>query len=85
MGKTQFYTATSIDGYIADAKNSLDWLFESGTPDEPHQHGEYDGVDEKLQTPHARDVAHDDRCGEPSGDELQGQQDETWQHSFPPP
>ena len=39
MGKTQFYTATSIDGYIADEKNSLDWLFESGTPDEPGNQG----------------------------------------------
>jgi dihydrofolate reductase len=39
MGKTQFYTATSIDGFIADAKNSLDWLFESGTPDDPGNQG----------------------------------------------
>jgi dihydrofolate reductase len=29
MPKTQFYTATSIDGFIADADDSLDWLFEA--------------------------------------------------------
>jgi dihydrofolate reductase len=29
MAKTQFYTATSIDGYIADQDNSLTWLFEA--------------------------------------------------------
>ncbi len=28
MAKTQYYTATSIDGFIADKSNSLDWLFE---------------------------------------------------------
>lgn len=28
MTKTQYYTATSIDGFIADERNSLDWLFE---------------------------------------------------------
>jgi dihydrofolate reductase len=31
VGKTQYYTATSIDGFIADAGNSLDWLFQAGT------------------------------------------------------
>jgi dihydrofolate reductase len=30
MGKTQYYTATSIDGFIADPDNSLGWLFEVG-------------------------------------------------------
>ncbi|NUT37791.1 MAG: dihydrofolate reductase [Hamadaea sp.] len=27
MTKTQYYTATSADGFIADPDNSLDWLF----------------------------------------------------------
>ena len=31
MAKTQYYTATSIDGFVADAGNSLDWLFQAGT------------------------------------------------------
>ncbi|MEA2522228.1 MAG: hypothetical protein QOI81_1874 [Actinomycetota bacterium] len=36
MPKTQYFTAMSIDGFIADADNSLDWLFEAHTP----EHGE---------------------------------------------
>ncbi|NMO56266.1 dihydrofolate reductase [Actinoplanes sp. TBRC 11911] len=28
MPSTQYYTATTIDGFIADEHNSLDWLFE---------------------------------------------------------
>lgn len=28
MAKTQYYTATSFDGFIADENDSLDWLFE---------------------------------------------------------
>src|SRR5918997_3218751 len=28
MPKTQYYTATTLDGYIADENNSLEWLFE---------------------------------------------------------
>ncbi len=27
MAKTQYFTATTVDGLIADADNSLDWLF----------------------------------------------------------
>lgn len=37
MAKTIYNTATSIDGFIADADNSLEWLFgvEGGHPDDP--------------------------------------------------
>ncbi|MFC4552539.1 MULTISPECIES: dihydrofolate reductase family protein [Halorussus] len=28
--KTQYYTATTINGYLADEDNSLDWLFQFG-------------------------------------------------------
>jgi dihydrofolate reductase len=34
MTKTQYYTATSIDGFIADENNSLEWLFKVGATNE---------------------------------------------------
>lgn len=32
--RTQYYTATSIDGFIADPDNSLDWLLQFGDGDD---------------------------------------------------
>jgi dihydrofolate reductase len=35
---TRYYTATSIDGFIADEHNSLDWLFQVPAGDDPEGH-----------------------------------------------
>jgi dihydrofolate reductase len=32
MSRTQYFTATSLDGFIADADHSLEWLFALGDP-----------------------------------------------------
>lgn len=31
--KTQYYTAASLDGFVADADHSLEWLFQFGDPE----------------------------------------------------
>ena len=38
MAKTQYYTATTLDGFIADENNSLDWLFEVDRATEGGEH-----------------------------------------------
>jgi dihydrofolate reductase len=39
---TQYYTATSLDGFIADPDNSLDWLFtRKREADGPLNYGEF--------------------------------------------
>jgi dihydrofolate reductase len=37
-GRTRYYTATSIDGFIADERNSLDWLFQVPAGDDAEGH-----------------------------------------------
>src|SRR2546422_409409 len=45
MGKTQYYTATTIDGFIADENNSLEWLFQvERSPENPERDAFFAGV-----------------------------------------
>ncbi len=42
MSLTQYYTATSLDGFIADPDNSLDWLFTRKRADDgPLNYGDF--------------------------------------------
>jgi dihydrofolate reductase len=42
MARTQYYTATSLDGFIATSEHSLDWLFTRQQDDDgPMNYGEF--------------------------------------------
>ena len=42
MSLTQYYTATTLDGFIADPDNSLDWLFtRRREEDGPQNYGDF--------------------------------------------
>jgi dihydrofolate reductase len=42
VGLTQYYTATTLDGFIADPDNSLEWLFtRAREPDGPLNYGDF--------------------------------------------
>jgi dihydrofolate reductase len=44
MPKTQYYTAASMDGFIADPNHGLEWLFQFGTQMTPDYAGFIDAV-----------------------------------------
>jgi dihydrofolate reductase len=69
VAKTQYYTATTLDGFIADADNSLDWLFEVDRgPDPDDDYREFfAGVGAMAMgaTTYEWILAHEDLVGSP--------------------
>jgi dihydrofolate reductase len=69
MTKTQYYTATTLDGFIADERNSLDWLFVVDRGESPDQDYEQFfaevGAMAMGATTYEWIVAHEDLVGSP--------------------
>ena len=70
MSRTSYFTATTLDGFIADEEDSLAWLFVQGEKDPSHRFG-YDtfistvGAIVMGRTTYEWLVAHLARTGEP--------------------
>ena len=65
---TQYYTATTIDGFIADERHSLDWLFEVDRGGGDGGWGEFFsgvGAMPMRATTYEWVLAHDDLVGSP--------------------
>lgn len=56
MGTTVYYTATSIDGFIADEHGSLDWLFQFAAGDDD------EGPSVKIRRPQIRGLPVGKAC-----------------------
>ncbi|MBG0565334.1 dihydrofolate reductase family protein [Actinoplanes aureus] len=65
--KTQYYSATTIDGFIADENNSLDWLFEVDQGGVDPFTGFFTGVGAMAMgsTTYEWIIAHDDALAHP--------------------
>ena len=77
MTLTQYYTATSLDGFIADADNSLDWLFTRKREDDgrliPDSRIEFTGTDIAAVHEEMVGAAGDRNVGIVGGGDLVGQ------------
>lgn len=67
MSRVVYYTATSFNGFIATPENSLDWLFEVGSPDAVDFEGFVAGIDVLVSgsTTYEWVVEHEDLIAEP--------------------